>query len=141
MQLFLVLLSLVAFAEDSSPVEVPAEAPASAPPAPVVQVKAVKGQRFTVIINGQPLGVATFDAPLTLIDLAPGKHTVEIRTEDRLVIWTRGLLELQASEQLVLTLTEGRPVMVTGRSGAWRAASSTSVMPRGAVKQPVREVP
>jgi hypothetical protein len=141
MPLFLVLLSLVAFAEDSSPAEAPAEAPATAPLAPVVQIKAVKGQRFSVIIDGQPLGVAAFDAPLTLIDLAPGMHTAEFRTEDRLVIWARGLLDLQASDQIVLTLTEGRPVMASGRTGAWRVASSTTALPRRAVKQPVREVP
>ena len=139
---FLFLLSLTAFAQDVPPPAPKAPEKATQPnPSPVVQIKATKGQRFSVILNGQAVGIATFDAPLILSDLAPGRHTAEFRTEDNLVIWARGILELKPTEEIVLTLSEGRPVMANGRTGAWRSATSTTTLPRKPVKKPVAETP
>jgi len=141
MHLSLFLFTVLAFAKDP-PAPAPKAPEQEAVPAtsPVVQIKATKGQRFSVILDGQPVGVTSYDTPLTLTDLAPGRHTAEFRTEDNLVIWARGILELGPTEELVLTLSEGRPVIATGRTGAWRTATSTTTLPRKPVKKPKREV-
>jgi hypothetical protein len=138
MQILLFALSLVAFAEEQPKTTPPAPAP---DPSPVVQLKASPGQRFSVILDGSPVGVVGPGTPMVLSDLAPGRHTAEFRTEDNLIIWARGILELKPTEELILTLSEGRPVMATGRTGAWRPATTTTTLPRKPVKQPAREAP
>jgi hypothetical protein len=139
MTLLALLLCLPSFGQDTPAPEAPAKA-AAPDPTPVVQIKATKGQRFSVIVDGKPSGTVSFDAPMILTHLAAGRHTAEFRTEDNLVIWARGVLELGPSEELVLTLTEGRPVMANGRTGAWRVATSTTTLPRKPVKKPTKEV-
>jgi hypothetical protein len=64
-----------------------------------------------------------------LSELGPGTHSVEIRTEDNLVIWARGVVELKPGDQIVLMLSEGRPVTANGRTGAWRATAGTPPPP------------
>ncbi len=108
---------------------------------PVVQIVARQGQRFSVILDGKPMGVASHDAPLVLTGLTLGQHLAEFRTEDNTVIWARGVLDLQPAEELVLALSEGRPVIPTGRAGAWRATNTSTPLPRKPARQPVREAP
>ena len=140
MTLFLMLLCAPVFAQDTPAPQAPTEAPIPEP-TPVVQIKASEGQRFSVILDGKPVGIVGFESPMTLTDLAPGRHTAEFRTEDNLVIWARGILQLNPTDELVLTLSEGRPVMATGRTGAWRVATSTTTLPRKPVKKPAKETP
>ena len=107
----------------------------------MVQIKARKDQRFSVILDGRPVGLATFEVPLLLTEVKPGQHTVEIRNEDNTVIWSRGVLDLKPTEELILSLSEGRPVLPTGRPGAWRAANTHKAPPNKPLKKPLKEVP
>ena len=87
---------------------------------PVVVVRAATGQRFSVVVGGARLGAAAEDAPLVLEGLGPGQHEVQIRSEDDLTIWARGVLMLEGGDQLQLDCEEGRIVRATGRDGAWK---------------------
>jgi len=137
MTLFLLTLTLWAYAEEPESQPTPPTPPViQTVPAPVVQIRAAKDQRFSVIIGGQPVGVASHESPLTLTDLTPGSHPVELRTENNLIIWVRGTLHLESGEELVLSISEGRMVEVTGRTGAWRPATSSTTLPRKPARQP-----
>jgi len=137
MTFMLMIMSLLAHAEEpASPT-----APAAAPPAAVVQIQADTDQRFSVIVNGSPLGVATHTAPLILKDMPAGPHSAEFRTEDNLVIWNRGVLTLQAGDQITLSLSEGRPVVPSGRTGAWRTTTSSGPLPQKPARTPQKEAP
>ena len=93
--------------------------PDAAPP--VVVFQSATAQRFSVVVAGARLGVAGGDAPLVLEGLGPGQHEVQIRSEDHLTIWARGVLSLQLGDRLELDCEEGRMVRATGRDGAWKA--------------------
>ncbi len=163
MSLIFLLLSLTSFADDPPPkpvvdpdpkVEVPKPKPKPKPKpqakpkpqvqprqTPVVQLKAKKEQRFSVILDGRHAGLATFEVPLLLTEIKPGQPTVEIRNEDNTVIWSRGVLDLKPTEELILSLSEGRPVLPTGRPGAWRASNTPKAPPNKPVKKPLQEAP
>ena len=87
-------------------------------PPPVVVLRGAEGQRFSVIIDGKRRGV--LNGELAIEDLKPGVHTLEFRTEDNLVIWARGRLDLQPADTVSLTISEGRTVEVGGRTSAWQ---------------------
>lgn len=87
---------------------------------PVVVFRAAAGQRFSIVVAGARLGVAAGDAPLVLEGLGSGQHEVQIRSEDHLTIWSRGVLSLQAGDRLELECEEGRMVRAAGRDGAWK---------------------
>ena len=102
--------------ETDSPAAV---APVDAAP-PVVVFQAAEGQRFSIVVAGARLGVASGDAPLVVEGLGTGRHEVQIRSEDHLTIWARGVLILEGGDQLQLDCEEGRIVRATGRDGAWK---------------------
>lgn len=87
---------------------------------PVVAIVAATGQRFSLLIDGESMGVAAADAPLLLDALAPGEHQVEVRSEDRLTIWAKGVIRLQPGDRIELACEEGRMVRASGRDGAWK---------------------
>ena len=94
-------------------------APEDATP-PVVAFRAVSGQRFAVVLGGARVGVASADTPLVIEGLAPGRHEVEIRSEDHLTIWARGSLSLMGGDHVDLSCEEGRMVRASGRDGVWK---------------------
>ncbi len=90
-------------------------------PAPRLSIQAPEaGQRFFLLIDGAPAGAVLAGSPLELATLGPGPHAVEVRSEDRLTVWARGVVELQPGDALVMKLHHGRMPEVFGRAGAWR---------------------
>lgn len=87
---------------------------------PVVAVVAAAGQRFSLLVDGERVGIATPHAPLVLDALAVGDHTVQVRSEDNLTIWARGVIQLQPGDRIELACEEGRMVRPSGREGVWR---------------------
>lgn len=92
-------------------------------PAPTVALRSGDGQPFTIILDGRRLGTLAPDAPMSLDDLTPGAHALEVRSTDLLVVWLRGTLHLQPGDEIILQLTEGRMVEVFGRTEAWQAGN------------------
>lgn len=88
-------------------------------PLPVLELRSADGAVFLVRLNGAPGVSLRADAPLRLEDLPPGRHTLEISRPDQLVVWVRGILELQPGDQVTLRVAEGRMVEVFGRTEAW----------------------
>lgn len=86
-------------------------------PPPVLVLRAGEGQRFSVIIDGKIHGV--LEGEKAIEDLDVGRHSIEFRTEDNLVIWARGHVDLQPNDAVALIVTEGRMVQTEGRSDAW----------------------
>ena len=87
-------------------------------PPPVLVLRAAEGQRFSVIIDGKVHG--TLEGEEAIENLDVGRHSIEFRTEDNLVIWARGHVELQPNDALALIVTEGHMVQTEGRSEAWQ---------------------
>ena len=88
--------------------------------APEVRMKASAGQRFSILVDGKRSALLHADRPLMFDQLAPGSHTVEVRSIDNLTIWARGTLDLQPGDELELLIAEGRLPEVFGRAEAWR---------------------
>lgn len=88
--------------------------------APTVELRTTAGQSFRVIVNDQDVGALSPDRPLSLAELGAGSHSLQLRSPDRTVIWTRGTLDLQAGDRLVIHAREGRMVEVFGRPEAWK---------------------
>ena len=97
--------------------KVPGDADAAAP---TVELRATAGQSFRVIVDDEDMGALSSDRPLSLGDLGAGSHSLQLRSADRTVIWTRGTLDLQAGDQIVLHAREGRMLEVFGRPDAWK---------------------
>jgi predicted small lipoprotein YifL len=110
----------------------PPDATAAPAPQPItgVRVEAHAGQRFIVVIDGQPHRIVGGQTDLTLTGLPAGEHPVEIRSEDRLVVWGHGKLHLVDGDEVVLTVEEGRPVTVQGRTGVWQNITNERPQPR-----------
>ena len=100
----------------------------SAPPpppdgaAPRVQLQAAPGDHFAVVMDGKRLGGLDADHPMLLEALSVGAHQLEVRSPDLTLIWSRGTLELQPGDELVIRANEGRTFEVYGRAGALRAS-------------------
>lgn len=93
----------------------------AAGPAPKLTVQVDEaGQRFFLVIDGEPAGLVLAGTPLELGTLAAGPHAIEVRSEDRLTVWARGTLELRAGDAIVMKLHHGRMPEVFGRAGAWK---------------------
>jgi len=88
--------------------------------APTVELRATTGQSFRVIVNDQDIGTLSPDRPLSLAELGAGSHSLQLRSTDRTIIWTRGTLDLQAGDKLVIHAREGRSLEVFGRPEAWK---------------------
>jgi hypothetical protein len=104
----------------SASTDSPAPADEAAGP-PQVTIRAAAGQRFLVMLDGEPAGTATDEAPLVLAAPSVGAHALQIRSVDRLTIWARGELELVEGDVIELLVEEGRLVRPSGREGAWNA--------------------
>ena len=109
---------------------------ATDPTPPTVELRATQGQRFAAIVDGRRAGLITSDQPLRLLELGTGLHSLELRTEDLLVVWVRGTLDLQPGDALVVSAAEGRMVEVFGRTEAWRAAQAGQERPTSRVETP-----
>ena len=94
--------------------------PAESTTAPVVQLKATTGQRFSILVDGKRSALLHADRPLMFDHLGPGAHEIEVRSIDNLTVWTRGTLDLQPGDELQLVIAEGRLPEVFGRAEAWR---------------------
>ena len=87
------------------------------PDKPIVLIKPAKDQRFTMIINGQDRRVIERDTLLE--DIGPGTHQIEVRSENQLIVWARGTLELLPGSTVSLFVEEGRMVNPDGTANAW----------------------
>lgn len=88
-------------------------------PPPMVIVRPVEGQSFSLILNGQTRTAITEE---TVIDhWGPGVHTLEVRSGDNLTVWARGDLTLAAGQSVVIRLEAGRPLDAQGAEGVWRS--------------------
>lgn len=99
--------------------DTPPESPADAAP-PVLELRAVQGEKFSLILNGERKGVFSSHEPIRVADLGPGEHTLELRTTDNLTVWVRGSLSLRPGDEVVVQAAEGRMVEVYGRTGVWK---------------------
>jgi len=97
---------------------------------PEVLIQAQPGQRFTVVVDGQPHRVVGGETTLVLSELTVGSHAVEIRSGDNLVIWSHGTLQLIGGDAVVLSLAEGRMLEVQGRDGVWSHTTNQHPLPR-----------
>ncbi len=88
-------------------------------PAPAVSLISADGNTFSIILDGQRVGTLSTASPLALEGLT-AHHTLEIRSADLQVIWTKGALELQPGDDLVLRVSQGRMPEVFGRADAWK---------------------
>ena len=86
---------------------------------PIVVLQPAENQRFTIIINGNDR--RQFSSETILDDLSPGKHQIEFRSEDQLLVWVRGTLELKPGDAVSLRVEEGRMVKAGGTKEAWTA--------------------
>ncbi|MGB0639967.1 MAG: hypothetical protein ACPGTU_11575 [Myxococcota bacterium] len=93
-------------------------------PPPVLVLRSTEGQRFSVIIDGKVRGI--LNGEWAIEDLPVGRHTIEFRTEDNLVIWAKGHVQLQPADALALIVSEGHTVETEGRSDAWTSSASPS---------------
>jgi hypothetical protein len=87
--------------------------------APTLELRAVNGQKFGVVLDGKRTAVVSFHQALKLETLGIGEHTLEVRTPDNLTVWLKGTLDLEKGDAIVMTLEEGRMAEVFGRSQAW----------------------
>ena len=86
-------------------------------PAPTLGFRTEPGESFTVVIDGTQSHTLTDQ--LLLDSLRPGRHTVEIRSPDRLIVWVRGTVDLMAGDAIVLGIAEGRMAVADGLHTAW----------------------
>ena len=86
-------------------------------PAPTLGFRTEPGESFTVVIDGSRTHALTDS--LVVDSLRPGRHTVEIRSADRLVVWVRGTVDLMAGDAIVLGISEGRMAVADGLHTAW----------------------
>jgi hypothetical protein len=89
-------------------------------PAAQVRIEGPADQRFSIVLDGRPVGVVGPGAPLQLPALAAGAHLLQIRSADQLIVWAQGTLTVQPGDALVVKVQEGRMPEVFGRPGAWR---------------------
>ena len=88
---------------------------------PIVLIKPAADQRFMMIINGRDR--RTIDGDTILDDLEPGTHQIQFRSEDQLIVWVRGTLELLPESTVSLFVEEGRMVSPEGTKNAWTPAN------------------
>ena len=90
-------------------------------PAPVIVLRPMADQTFSVIIDGtQRFAVSQEKA---IEGLKIGSHTIEVRSADNLTIWARGRLDLEPGATVVLDIESGRPVRALGNEHAWTTGS------------------
>ncbi len=86
--------------------------------APVLELRAARGQRFALVLDGARVAVLSSHHPVRVEGVGAGPHKVELRSPDLTVVWARADLDLQADDVVVLTAQEGYAPLVTGRPGA-----------------------
>ena len=86
---------------------------------PTVELRAVSGQKFGVVLDGKRTAIVSSHQALKIETLGAGEHTLEVRTPDNLTVWLKGTLDLEKGDELVMTLQEGKMAEVFGRSQAW----------------------
>ena len=86
-------------------------------PSPNLGFRSADGEDFTVIVNGTD--AHALSGTLMLDSLPPGRHRVEVRSADRLIVWARGTVDLMAGETVILGIASGRMVVADGLSSAW----------------------
>lgn len=106
-----VALDIGATALSTQPVET-AEAP------PVLELRAARGQRFALVLNGNRVAVLSSFHPVRVEGIAAGPHKIELRSPDLTVVWARADLDLKADDVIVLTAQEGFAPLVSGRTNA-----------------------
>lgn len=97
---------------------------------PVVEVRAARGQRFAVVVDGTRVGIIGSHHPVRLEGIGAGPHSIELRSADLTVVWTRGDLDLQADDALIITGQEGYAPLVTGRPDAFTLQGTTVHAPQ-----------
>lgn len=73
----------------------------------------------TIVWQGERHRIAA-DGSLRFEALAPGAYPIEARSADSTYIWMRGTLHVEAGDELVMALSEGRPPETFGRAEAWQ---------------------
>lgn len=86
--------------------------------APVLELRASRGQRFALVLDGSRVAVLSSHHPVRVEGVGAGPHKVELRSPDLTVVWARADLDLQADDVVVMTAQEGYAPLVTGRPGA-----------------------
>ena len=86
---------------------------------PTLELRAVSGQKFGVVLDGKRTAIVSYHQALKIETLGTGEHTLEVRTPDNLTVWLKGTLDLEKGDELVMTLQEGKMAEVFGRSQAW----------------------
>ncbi len=84
-----------------------------------VQMRLVQGPPVTLIWEGERHPIPR-DGTLTFADLEPGEYRIEARSADLTYVWMRGTVHVQAGDEVVLALSEGRPTECFGRPEAWQ---------------------
>jgi hypothetical protein len=86
-------------------------------PAPSLAFRTEPGETFTIVIDGT--ATHTLTEQLVVNSLTPGRHRVDVRSADKLIVWARGTVDLMAGEAVVLSVHEGRMVVADGLNTAW----------------------
>lgn len=89
-------------------------------PPPRLGFRSADGEPFTVVINGTDAHALT--DTLMVDSLNPGRHRIEIRSANRLIVWARGTVDLMAGETVILGVASGRMVVADGLNSAWTPA-------------------
>lgn len=84
-----------------------------------VVLRLVEGRGATIIWAGERHALAQ-DGSLRFEALDPGEYEVEARSADMTYIWMRGTVTVEAGDELVLALSEGRAPECFGRPEAWQ---------------------
>ena len=73
----------------------------------------------TIVWQGERHRMAA-DGSLSFDALPPGEYPIEARSADSTYIWMRGTLHIEAGDELIMALSEGRPPETFGRAEAWQ---------------------
>jgi hypothetical protein len=105
---------------EAVPLLVPAdeEAPAPIPP-PALELRPKPGHRFAVLVDGQRLAIVGPMEELRIDWLGNAEHRLELRSPDLTRVYSRGRLQLQDGDVLVLSVEPGLSPQVLGPGGGW----------------------
>lgn len=97
----------------------PGPAPAPVGDPSTLELHAAPGKAFSLVMDGNRLVAFASAIPVTLVGVAPGAHSLELRSADFTLVWGRGTLTVQAGDHLQLNASEGQMLELGGHTGAW----------------------